>query len=46
MMKESVPAVCYALHALLENGNGRLGNARPDRIENALAFFSLLFNGP
>lgn len=46
MIKESVPAVCYALHALLENGNGRLGNARPDRIENALVFFSLYFNGP
>lgn len=42
-MKESVPAVCYALHALLKNGNRRLGNG-PDRIENALAFFSL-FSG-
>lgn len=41
MMKESVPAVCYALHALLKNGNRRLGNC-PDRIENALVFSAFL----
>lgn len=40
MIKESVPAVCHALDALLLNGNGRLGNG-PDRIENALVFLSL-----
>lgn len=43
-MKESVPAVCYALHALLKNGNRRLGNG-PDRIENALAFSAFLTGG-
>lgn len=40
MIKESAPAVCHALDALLLNGNGCLGNG-PDRIENALVFLSL-----